>query len=60
MRAQRCKRITVETWVAPGTGTVEPWPRQTRVMEARCVLNEGHLDVHQDHVYGDWLERDRG
>jgi len=60
MHAKRCERIQVETWVAPGGPGQGPWPNQVREMEARCVLNEGHLEVHQDHVFGDWLERGRG
>jgi hypothetical protein len=56
----RCKRISVETWVAPGGGTVEPWGRQTREMEGRCVRPAGHEEFDPKHIYGDWLERGRG
>jgi hypothetical protein len=56
MHAQRCKRIRTETWRAPGGPGSSPWPHQTREMRAQCVLNEGHLDDKQDHIWGDWLE----
>ncbi len=56
VRAHRCKRIKVEVWKAPG-GAGNDWPGGTlRDMQARCVLNEGHLDVKQDHIWGDWME----
>lgn len=56
MRPKRCERIRTEEWKAPGGTAIDGYPVQVREMQARCVLNEGHLDVFQDHIWGDWLE----
>jgi len=54
---KRCKRISVEVWT-PGSHAKPDGP--SRDMEGRCVLPLGHEEYGQKHIYGDWLERERG
>lgn len=50
---KRCKRISVESWKAPG-GTGSDLGQQHREMEGRCTEPLGHEGRH---IFGDWLER---